>query len=537
MSGSDAIHDDYDVVIIGAGHNGLTAGCYLAIAGLDVLVVEANDQIGGMSGSGTPIPNAPQHIVNYCALDLVAWHQGPVPAELEIHRYGLQTIREDPAYVYLHPDGASLAFWQDPRKTADEIRRFSGPDAEAFLEYARLLEALIDIGWPLAATNPRRPELRSLLQVARAGVRHRRRLRALGSFALSSGAEVIDTQFRHPITRAALYCVGAPLHGLTTPASTLDGITFSLLHRAGFLRPVGGMQAVPNALAARLRAAGGAIATGTPVAEILVRNDRAAGVGLADGREIRARHAVLATCDPKTALERLLPPNTLSPKLEGAVRNLPLNAGGFGPFKIDVATSGPLQLSKHARWRNDGLDLRKPGHLIGSPESIERSFALAAAGLLPDPADMAFWAAIPSAADPSQAPAGQDTVYIYTYSAPLQPEQGWKALKEEVAQGILGRMSEFYDGLTELEIGRCVESPDDLAANRGCTQACITHVDWTFNRMGPFRPAPGLGGYRLPIDGLYLGGSGSHPGAAVHGLSGRLSAREILRVRKGRARK
>src|SRR5206468_3777023 len=124
----------HDVVIVGGGHNGLSAACYLAAAGKKVLVLEALDKVGGMASSGHLMSEAPQHLVHPCALDMMSMRVHPrVPIELELERHGFRQIELTPGYVYLDPDGTSLVFWRDPQKTAAEIRRFSPKDAEAFL--------------------------------------------------------------------------------------------------------------------------------------------------------------------------------------------------------------------------------------------------------------------------------------------------------------------------------------------------------------------------------------------------------------------
>jgi phytoene dehydrogenase-like protein len=535
MSASGAGHD---VVVIGAGHNGLVAANYLTDAGLDVMVVEANERIGGMTSSGTSIPGAPHHVINHCAVDLFLWDVFPPGRQLGLHRYGLRTVEAEPAYVYLHPDGESLAVWRDPRRTAEEIRRFSPADADAYLEYARFLDAFLDLALPLAGTNPTRPDARALSGLVVGALRHRRQVKEIGAYALASSAEVLGEQFGHPVVLAALHCLSSGVAPNSLSGSWSGHLVFALLHRFPIRRPVGGMQAVPNALAARLRVKGGALRTSSPVAEIVMRGHRARGVVLADGMEIQARRAVLATCDPRQTLSRLLPAGTLSPLMEGRVHTIPTNALGYGPMKVDLALSGRLDLSRHNRRRRDGLDLRYPSQVIGTPEGIERAFRRAAAGLLPERDDFALWNVIPTALDPSQAPPGQDALYTYLGAVPARPVEGWKALKDEAGQAIVDKVAEFFGGIADLEIGRQVETPEDIAESTGATEGTILHVDWVLNRMGPLRPARGLGGFRTPVEALYLGGAGCHPGGLVSGLPGYLSAREILRClrRSGRRR-
>ena len=160
---------------------------------------------------------------------------------------------------------------------------------------------------------------------------------------------------------------------------------------------------------------------------------------------------------------------------------------------------------------------------------MERLFARSGAGLLPDEDDWSLWPVIPTAADPSQGPDGQDTLYLYAAVAPYRPEEGWDNVRDKAAEGILANASRYFDGIAELEIGRQVLTNVELASRGNATGGNMAHVDMSLGRSGPMRPAIGLAGYRTPVDGLYLGGSGSHPGFGMTGLPGRLSAREVLR--------
>ena len=519
----------HDVVIIGGGHNGLTTACYLAKEGMDVAVIEAADQLGGMTASGTPLAKAPHHVINYCAADLLFWQTSPVERELELGKFGLQKVTMDPSYAYLHPDGASLAVWHDPRRTAEEIRRFSKADAEAYLEYSRFLDSFFDIAYPYLLTNPGRPDSRTLVTMAKGVFRHRRLLKQFGGFLLASGEETIDSRFEHPITQSLLYCLGAGANPINTYGTSLTHLFLAFLHRGGTARPVGGMQAIPEALAKRFRLQGGTILTGSGVVEILVSGGRATGVRLANGRTLKARSSVVATSDPRTTFGELLPEGTLSPELEARVRHIPANSNGAGAMKADLALSGRVTLDRHQRWRSDGLDLRLPAILVGTSDQIRRGWTRAAAGIVPDPDDVALWPVLANAADPTQAPEGQDSLYLFATNMPLEPEGGWDQWREKAANTIVERASQFYDGLAELELARWVETPDQAAARTGATHGTAMHVDHLLFSQGPLRPALGLGGAQTPVDGLVLGGAGTHPGGGVSGIPGRRAARTVLR--------
>jgi phytoene dehydrogenase-like protein len=255
-------------------------------------------------------------------------------------------------------------------------------------------------------------------------------------------------------------------------------------------------------------------------------------VTLTDGRELKARRAVLAACDPRQTLAGLLPPGAMSPREERRAAAIPANDLGWGQLKVDVACSGRLDLSRFEADRTDGADLRAASHLMGTEDGLERGYRRAAAGLLPHVDDIGFYNAIPNAADPSQTPAGQDALYLINITCPAHPEDGWTPkLRRQAVQDTVDRAALFYGGLTELELGRTAFTNTDMAAEVGAESQA--HVAWIINRFGPLRPAAGFAGFSTPVAGLYLGGAGSHPGAAVTGTPGYLGARELLRDLRG----
>src|SRR5262249_20285439 len=148
------------------------AANYLADASLDVVVLERRPSIGGMTRSDYPIPEAPRHLINHCAVDPVFWPNGQAARDLRLDQHGLRWTTLDPAVAYLHPTGESIAFWRDPLKTADDIGRFSQRDAAAYIELAELFDAICDVALPMFATNPTRPSPRALAQAARGALRH-----------------------------------------------------------------------------------------------------------------------------------------------------------------------------------------------------------------------------------------------------------------------------------------------------------------------------------------------------------------------------
>jgi phytoene dehydrogenase-like protein len=197
---------------------------------------------------------------------------------------------------------------------------------------------------------------------------------------------------------------------------------------------------------------------------------------------------------------------------------------GIGQGKVDLALRGKLTMRRHQAWRRDDLDVRLPSHTIGTEDGMQRTFRRSAAGLDPLVGEHSLWPVIPSALDPSQAPAGQDTLYLYIAVCPYEP-----ADRDALGNAVIETAAAYYDGIEDLEIGRQVLTNTDIAAATGATGGNVTHVDMAIGRAAAARPARGFGGYRTPVDGLYLSGAGTHPGGGITGAPGYNAAREILR--------
>ena len=516
----------YDAIVVGGGHNGLSAACYLAQEGKQVLVIESLDKVGGMATSGYVIPGAPEHLVHTCALDLMSLRVHPMmPLELGLARHGFEQVEMTPGYVYLHPDGQSLVFWRDPQKTAAEIRRFSPADAEAFLEFMKVLDAFMDMAIPMMRVDPARTNLRAKLTALRAVLKNRKLKPEIMSLMSGSALQATKERFQHPVVVSAMCCLTGAAGPIMNDGTGIYFALLGFLHRFGVGRVVGGMHRLTQAMAARLQELGGEILVSTQVVEIISESGQAQGVRLADGRVIEA-DAVVASIHPKMALE-MVTPGAINHKLMTRVAMAPANAHGASPLKVDMALGGQVSVRRHEAQRADGLSLRQCVLLIGTEEAVLENFRASARGEVPTLPYM--WVTAPSAVDPTQAPAGQDVAYLYPVAMPVNPREGWDAIRDRVADQVIAQASQYMDGLDALEIGRRVEAAPDLAKRLNVHNGCVVHVDTSAMRSGAMRPAVGLGGDTLPVAGLFLGGAGIHPGGGVNGLPGRIAAGRVQR--------
>ena len=514
-----------DVIVVGAGHNGLVAACYLARAGRDVLVVEAADVIGGCTTTAA-IPGAPGYYANPCAFDVIALRISTIGRDLDLVRHGYQEVEVDPCYVALGHDAESLAFWRDPGRTATEIQRFSGRDARVFLDLMRALDHVADAMLPLMLTNPTRPDRSALTAGLKAAGKHPRSFAGLLGLVTASAAQALQERFEHPIVRGALAMLANFGSPISTDGSGVNLMVLPLICRAGMSRPVGGLGALIGALAADLAEHRGRIRTGARVQQLIVRGGRVTGVELTTGECLEA-HIVLTACDPRTALRDLLPAGTLPRPLEARANTIPVMNDGCTHFRVDLALDGKLTLPRHAAWRGDGLDLRKPSHMLGGLEEICDAIAEARSGRVPDPLPMVN--VIASSTDPGCAPETGDVLSVWSGWTPHYPSAGWDVLREPVADQLVKHVTKCYSGIKEHTIVRTAEAWPDITTRTNVPAGNVYHVDMSPFRTGGLRPARGFGGYKTPVPGLFITGAGTHPGPSVSGIPGQQAARVILR--------
>jgi phytoene dehydrogenase-like protein len=519
--------DEYDVVIVGAGHNGLVAGTYLARAGRRVLIVERGAKLGGMTSSGYMIAQAPKHMVTPCAVELIFARATGIIEEFDLARHGLRTVDPDPSYAYLHPDGSSIAVFRDARRTAEDMARLSRADGEAYLRFAKLLDALVDIGMPVMMNDPGRWRLADLAKMIGALIRNRRLRNELTALTSGTADQIACEWFEHPASIALLTGIAAGAGPIDDDGNAAAYMIFGMLHRVGVGKPIGSMQSFANALGSAFQASGGSLELNAPVAEILIERVRTRGVRLADGRVIRSG-VVIATCDPRTAFE-LATPAGIERRMRVRMEHAPAGRANVVPFLANIAMAAPLRLRRHQQLRTDGADLEKAVGLIGTPEEVRQSFAYAKRGDVPTRHAVSVTPL--SNSDPTQAPAGQSLAYIYFPAAPVVARDGWNVAREHLMKSAVAQISEFYEGF-DSEIGRFVETPPDRAARLNVANGCVTHIDFAASRSGSKRPAFGFGGPEPVVPGFFLGGAGIHPGGGVSGLPGRIAAHRVLRYLK-----
>lgn len=510
----------HDVVVIGGGHNGLVAGCFLARAGLDTVVVEQRDWLGGMTTTLPLVDGCPDHLLSSGAYENVYLRASGVADELELARFGYREV-DSTGWTWLGAGGESLVFTGDVDATVRDITRFSRADASRYAELVAVGTRILALQDRYLGRHPRRPGLGLIATAARTLVSDRRVRSTLLAMLTGTAADAIGSMFESEPVRGALLGTGTILLPPEVDGSATVILASSLLHHKGAARPIGGMGGLVAALERCLQSHGGQAVTGSAATAIGVSGGRARSVQLADGTVLEASRAVVAACPPQRV------PDLAGDALDGTVaarlRAAPANSAGVGCLIVNLALSGRLELVRNAR---PDIDIRTTACFGGTFEQIVDGARQAARGLVPDVTT--YCLAVFTALDPSQAPEGQDVCQLYA-PAPVAPHGGWDAHRSEAARRLVDEVTLAAPSLPSLELGRHVETPADLAARTGAVNGCIYHVDHLPTRLGGLRPALGAGGYRTPLAGLYLGSAGCHPGGGVSGLPGKLCAATVLR--------
>jgi phytoene dehydrogenase-like protein len=527
----------YDVIVIGAGHNGLVTAAYLAQAGLRTLVLESRAVVGGACVTEEVFPGYKVSTTSY----LCSLLQEKVIRELELEKFGYKVFPKDPAFFSPFPDGRYLLMWSDTAATCEEIRKFSARDAERYPDYEEFLDRLARFIEPLLLETP--PDVaRRSLDDWRTLTTLGRRLRKMPGEELYGHLRILSQSvkdFLDPWFESEQLKVALATDGVigTNGGPYTPGTAYVLFHHTmggvggkrglwGFVR--GGMGGVTQALAASARSRGAEIRTGAPVERILARNGRAAGVALASGEEFSAR-AVVSNADPKRTFLHLLEARELPGdftaairafKIEGVSMKMNLALDALPDFKCLPAPHG--QIAPHHKTTI---------HICPTLDYIERAYDESKYGR-PSARPM-LEMTIPSTYDDSLAPPGKHLMNIFLqytpYSLSKEVAPNWHALKERYADCVMELVEEYAPGFKSRVLHRQVLSPLDLEEEYGLTGGNIFHGEMSVDQLYFLRPVPGWAKYRTPVRGLYLCGSGTHPGGGVMGAPGHNAAREILK--------
>jgi phytoene dehydrogenase-like protein len=521
----------HDIVIIGAGHNGLITAFYLAKAGLKPLVLERRPVVGGAAITDEFHPGF--------RCSTLAHSAGPLAPEIvrdmQLERHGLQMIQPVVRVFAPSPNGRALLLDDDPEKASLEIARFSKKDAEKYLEFQRVLARMAKVlnqvlsQTPPSIDDPSRGDLWNMVKTGKAlrglGKKDLFRLLRWGPMAVADFvAEWFETELLRA-TVAARGIFGAHLGPWSAGSSAVLLLRAAAdPHPAGataFLK--GGLGSLANALARAAREAGAEIQTNADVAEIRVKHGRATGVVFASGEEIAAKR-IISNADPRRTLLRLLDPVHLDPSFVAMMQHYRCSGT---VAKINLALAG---LPSFAALRNSGAPGALAGRVHIGPEIdyLERAFDDAKYGNFSRAPVLDI--AIPSLTDPSLAPAGQHVMSIYVQFAPYKLKSAdWHTQREALGDTVIKTLAAYAPDLPNLVLHRQVITPLDLEETYGLTGGHIFHGELSLDQLFTMRPVLGWARYATPLTGLYLCGSGTHPGSGLTGLSGANAAREILK--------
>lgn len=517
----------HDFVVIGGGHNGLSAACTLGATGASVLVLEQRPILGGLSTSHPHLTAAPDHWLSLGAMDDMFMSCTSIVDDLRLRDHGFSTIAVPAPYGWLGPEGETLLLFADLDRTLAEIRRFSAADARAYADLQPALSwifrALVSVMSRHPAALPKRELGRHLLRLAP----DRSTRRRLGQIMTSNLVELMADTFKSDQMRSLATYWGSMIGPIDADGGGFYCVGLAAVHsKPGVQRPRGGMRSIIGALEGRARSLGVEFRTGAEVARVLVEQGAARGVRLVDGTTIRARRGVLAAVPPQSAYGSLLEDGDVDSSVRTKIAMLPASGNNSATFKVDLALGGRVgfPVAQPKRDRIDGHDLRTVSLMTGTfDEQIEQLTLIRRGQSLPQPP---CYLAVLSGLDPSVAPAGQDVLYVAS-NVPAQPRDGWAAERDHCAQAVLASASPHLSGL-DTEIGRVVTSPADFGTQYATPNGSYFHVDMTPLRLAMNRPAPGLGGYRGPVAQYLHAGAGSHPGGGVSGWPGRLAAQTAL---------
>ncbi|MGQ4648527.1 beta-carotene ketolase CrtO [Lyngbya aestuarii] len=533
----------YDVVIIGAGHNGLVSAAYLLKAGYSVLLLESRSVPGGAATTEEVMPeSAPGFKFNLCAIDHEFIHLGPVVEELELTKYGLEYLYCDPVVFCPHPDGKYFLAHRSVEKTCGEIARYSDRDAQKYAEYTDYWQRVTQAIAPMFNAPPqsiidilgnyRLKNIQSIFSVIGGVNKTLDWLRTM----ITSPEDILNEWFDSEFLKAPLARLAAEL-GVppSQKTSAIGAMMMSLRHNPGMARPRGGTGALTQALFKLVKAQGGVVLCEQPVKQVLIDQGRAVGVRVANGTEYRAQKGVISNIDARRLFLQLVDQadvDSADPQLRERLERRIVN-NNETILKIDCALS---EVPRFEGFNHQDENLIGSVLIADSMTHVEEAHALPQMGQIPD-SNPSMYLVVPTVLDPSMAPADKHTLWI-EFFAPYQIAgaegtglngTGWTdELKNKVADRVIDKLADYAPNIKNAIMARRVESPAELGARLGAYKGNYYHIDMTLDQMIFLRPLPEIANYKTPIEGLFLTGAGTHPGGSISGMPGRNCARVFL---------
>lgn len=533
MSGANR----YDVIVVGGGHNGLTAASYLARAGLSTVVLERREIVGGACVTEEIAPGCRASTTSYIASML----RPEVIRDLELGKHGLEMVACEPATNVVFEDGAVVPWWTDHERTVRDWSRISAADARKFDAIDMRLKHLASYLQGFFLEEPPDVHARgwARLREARRLLKRFRTIKGdeitdLVSFLTGSLGEFLDRHFESEYVKR-MYLANN-VYGMHSPPyrpGTSIGLLFHLLSGGeeavqGFYgHVIGGMGSITKAMAAAARGFGAEIRTEAPVARIAVEGGRARGVVLDDGTEIGAG-TVVSNADPKRTFLGLLGKGDLPEDFRLSVEGIKMS----GPCaKVNMV------LSEEPRFTGMPADA-DPNHrslatLVPTLEGAERMYDIAKWGEIPE--DLWVDCVTASNVDPTLAPDGKHIMTAFVQYVPYELREGtWDEKRDFLGRRVVGKIGRYAPNVPGAIEAINVVTPLDLERTYGLTEGNIFHGDLNIEQLFFMRPVPGWSSYRTPVDGLYLCGAGVHPGGGVTGAPGYAASHKVLRDLKKR---
>jgi phytoene dehydrogenase-like protein len=527
---------EFDVVIIGAGHNGLTTAGYLARAGYSVKVVEQRSVVGGAAITEEFHPGYSNSVCSY----VVGLLNPKIINDLELAKYGLVIMSTDEDNL-LVPDehGGALMLTSDDEETRQQIEKLAPGDYDNWVKLHEILEKCADVVRDIVLETP--PNfgggLIDIMRLAKVA----NRLRKLDDYTqhyfakmmVMSISEFLDEWLESDILKASLSSTSF-IGTMASPFS--PGTAYVLLHhyfgevngeKGAWGHAKGGMGSITQAMAKSAEAFGANIEVNAPVKTVIIENGISLGVELEDGRKIYGR-AIAANTNPKLLFNKLVAPQHLDPEFLRRMNNYRCISG---TFRMNVALTELPEFSCLSHLPEAKRMSMVKGMISLSPTMMHYQNAF-------NDAHQTGWSKkpsleiyIPSTLDDTLAPEGKHVMSLFCqhFNPNLPDGISWDDIREEVADHIIDYVNQYAPNFRDSIIGRQIKSPLDLEREFGLIGGDIFHGVLAFDQMYSMRPTSGYADYRMPVRNLFLCGSGAHPGGGVSGCPGHNAAREIIK--------